>query len=45
MITGRVSIALVGDASIAVTMDLYGHLTGNLQGDAAEAFDRALADG
>ena len=35
----------LGHASIAVTMDLYGHLTGNLQEDAAEAFDRALADG
>ena len=35
----------LGHASIAVTMDLYGHLTGSLQEDAAKAFDRALANG
>ena len=43
--TGRVSLASLGHASIAVTMNLYGHLTRNLQGDAADEFDRALTNG
>ena len=35
--------ARLGHSSITVTADLYAHLTGDLEQDAADEFDRALS--
>ena len=35
----------LGHSSISVTADLYAHLTGNMEQEAANAFDRALTNG
>ena len=37
--------ARLGHSSISVTADLYAHLTGDLEQEAANAFDRALTNG